>query len=101
MDYRAGADDSLRGSTGLAVSGLAGAILFTATWIVAGLADPAFSFANNDTSDLEALTATHPLPYNIGLSLSGLLTIGVAVTLVRVHCGTGEGRVPIGHVRHL
>ena len=30
---------------------------FTATWIVAGLADPAFSFVNNDTSDLGALTA--------------------------------------------
>lgn len=65
------------------VSALAGAILFTATWIVAGLADPAFSFAKNDTSDIGVLTATHPLPYNVDLSLSGLLTIGVAVTLVR------------------
>ena len=92
MYPQAGVNDSLRGATGLAVSGLAGAILFTATWIVAGLTDPAFRFANNDTSDLGALTATHPLPYNIGVSLSGLLTIGLAVTLVPAF---GRGRAVI------
>ena len=58
--------------------------MFTATWIVAGLADPAFSFVNNDTSDLGALNAAHPTPYNLGLSLSGFLTIGLAVALVMV-----------------
>jgi hypothetical membrane protein len=63
---------------------LAGAIVFTATWIVAGLADPAFSFVDNDTSDLGALTAAHPTPYNLGLSLSGFLTIGLAVAFVMV-----------------
>jgi hypothetical membrane protein len=84
MSPRAEAADISRGWTGLAASGLAGAALFTATWIVAGLADPAFSFVDNDTSDLGALTAAHPTPYNIGVSLSGLLTIGVAVALVRV-----------------
>jgi hypothetical membrane protein len=63
---------------------LAGAVLFTGTWIIAGLADPAFRFADNDTSDLGALTAAHPGPYNVGVSLSGLLTIGAAVALVRV-----------------
>ena len=51
---------------------------------VAGLADPVFSFVNNDTSDLGALTAAHPTPYNLALSLSGLLTIGLAVAIVRV-----------------
>jgi hypothetical membrane protein len=61
---------------------LAGAVLFTATWIGAGLADPSFSFANNNISDLGALTAVHPTPYNVGVSLSGLLTIGLAVALV-------------------
>jgi hypothetical membrane protein len=63
---------------------LAGAALFTATCIVAGLADPGFSFVDNNTSDLGALTAAYPTPYNIGVSLSGLLTIGLAVALVRV-----------------
>ena len=72
-------DESGKGSTGFAACGLAGAIVFTATWIVAGLAYPAFSFVNNDTSDLGALTAAHPTPYNVGLSLSGFVTIGLAV----------------------
>lgn len=77
-------DESGKGSTGFAACGLAGAIVFTATWIVAGLAYPAFSFVNNDTSDLGALTAAHPTPYNVGLSLSGFLTIGLAVALAMV-----------------
>ena len=58
--------------------------MFTAAWVVTGLADPSFSFVNNDTSDLGALTAAHPTPYNVGVSLSGFLTIGLAVALVRV-----------------
>jgi hypothetical membrane protein len=77
-------EDTDKVSTGLAASGLAGAVVFTATWIVAGLADPEFSFVNNDTSDLGALGAAHPTPYNLSLSLSGLLTIGLTVALVRV-----------------
>jgi hypothetical protein len=57
-------------------------VLFTATWTVAGLTEPNFSFVHNDTSDLGALTARHALPYNIALSASGLLTIGLAAALL-------------------
>lgn len=73
-----------RSTAAFAVSGLGAAVVFTVSCIAAGLADPAFSFVNNDTSDLGALTAAHPTPYNIGVSLSGVLTIGLAVALVQV-----------------
>ena len=67
----------------LALCGLAGAVLFTLTWIAIGIADSTFSFVNNNTSDLGSLTAKHPTPYNVALSISGLLTIGLAVAVVR------------------
>ena len=81
-----GVDNELSrsGSAAFAVCGLLGAVLFSISWIAAGLADSAFSFVDNDTSDLGALTAAHPTPYNIGVSLSGVLTIGLAVALVQV-----------------
>jgi hypothetical membrane protein len=86
-------DDGGVGSRALAASGLAGAIVFTAAWIVAGLTEPGFSFVHNDTSDLGSLTAAHPTPYNVAVSLSGVLTIGLAVALVRV---VGRRRVVVG-----
>jgi hypothetical membrane protein len=68
----------------LAAGSLAGAVLFTASWLFAGVAESTYSFVHNDTSDLGALTASHPLPYNLGVSISGLLTFGLAVALVMV-----------------
>lgn len=68
----------------LAWCGLAGAVLSTAIWVIAGLFEPHFSFVNNDTSDLGSLMAHHALPYNVGDSASGVLTIGLAVALVLV-----------------
>ena len=66
-----------------AACGLAGAILFTLTCLVAGLFEPHFSFVDNATSDLGALTARHAAPYNTALSLSGVLTIGLGFALFR------------------
>ncbi len=75
-------NETYKTTRALAISGFAGAVLFTATWIITGLADPNFSFVNNDTSDLGALTAGPPTPYNVALSLSGLLTVGLALAVV-------------------
>jgi hypothetical membrane protein len=66
-----------------AVLGLAGAILFPLNCLVSGLREPHFSFVDNATSDLGALTARHALPYNTALSISGVLTIGLALALGR------------------
>jgi hypothetical membrane protein len=70
-------------TVGAAGCGLAGAVLFVLTVLVAGLGEPHFSFVDNATSDLGALTARHALPYNVALSLSGLLTIGLGIALLR------------------
>jgi hypothetical membrane protein len=66
-----------------AACGLAGAIVFLLTVLIAGLAEPRFSFVHNATSDLGALTAEHALPYNVALSLSGALTVGLGIALFR------------------
>jgi hypothetical membrane protein len=67
----------------LAACGLAGAILFPLTCLIAGLNEPAFSFVDNATSDLGALTAKHASPYNVGLALSGVLTVLFMFALLR------------------
>jgi hypothetical membrane protein len=72
-----------RTTAALAACGLAGAILFPLTCLFAGLNEPHFSFVDNATSDLGALTARHARPYNIALSLSGVLTVGLMFALFR------------------
>jgi hypothetical membrane protein len=67
---------------GLACCGLVAAALSTIGWLVPGLLEPHYSFANNDLSDLGALGAHHALAYNACDSASGLLTIGLAVALI-------------------
>ena len=71
----------------LAALGLAAQLLNTLTWVAAGLFDPRFSFVHNDTSDLGARTARHALPYNIGLSVSGGLTLMLAAGLWLIRPG--------------
>ncbi|MEX1253734.1 MAG: DUF998 domain-containing protein [Dehalococcoidia bacterium] len=70
-----------------AVCGLAGAILFTVAWVVTTIFEDGYDALRQDISDLGALTASHPLPYNIALSLSGALLavfgIGMLVALGR------------------
>ena len=82
-----------------AACGVAGAILFVLTVVIAGLAEPHFSFVDNATSDLGALTAQHALPYNVALSASGVLTIGLALALflfLTRGAGTVGGAVLVG-----
>jgi hypothetical protein len=63
--------------------GLAAQVLFALNVLVSGLVAPGYSFLNNDTSDLGAKTSPNALPYNIALSVSGLLSFCVAVALSR------------------
>jgi hypothetical protein len=65
------------------VCGVVAFFTSTAGWLLGGLAQPdAYSAANDDISDLGALTAHDPWLYNqLGANLSGALTIVVAVAL--------------------
>jgi hypothetical membrane protein len=74
---------SLSGTSRIARVGVAAQALFALNVLVSGLLAPGYSFLNNDTSDLGAKTSPNALPYNIALSLSGLLTVGVAIALWR------------------
>jgi hypothetical membrane protein len=67
----------------LAWVGLAAQVLFALNVLLSGLLAPDFSFLNNDTSDLGAKSSPNALPYNIALSLSGLMSLCVAVALGR------------------
>jgi hypothetical membrane protein len=72
-----------RTTAALAACGLIGAILFPLTCLLAGLAEPHYSFVDNATSDLGALTAHHATPYNLALSFSGVLTVAFMFALFR------------------
>lgn len=63
--------------------GCAAQILFALNVLVSGLVAPNYDFFNNDTSDLGAKTSPNALPYNIALSVSGLMSFCVAVALAR------------------
>ena len=67
-----------------AICGIAGQVVFTFDWIVPGLTESHYDNLRQDVSDFGALTASHPLPYNVMLSLSGALTVVMAVALWRV-----------------
>ncbi|HEY9458609.1 MAG TPA: DUF998 domain-containing protein [Gaiella sp.] len=66
-----------------ALFGLAAPVTFVAGIVLGDLAQPdAFSPANDDISDLGALTASSPWLYNqVAANLSGLLVIGLALGL--------------------
>jgi hypothetical membrane protein len=67
------------------ICGLAAFVSFNIGWIAGGLAQPsAYSFANDDISDLGAVTADSSWIYNwIGASFTGLLVIVLALGLWR------------------
>ena len=69
-------------------------------WIAGDLAQPgAFSPANDDISDLGALTAASPWLYNqIGANLTGLLVIAAALGLWRALSPDLVGRIGAGAV---
>ena len=67
-----------------AVCGVVGQLIFSLDWIVAGLTESHYDNLRQDISDFGALTASHPLPYNVVLSLSGALTVVMAIGLWRI-----------------
>jgi hypothetical protein len=73
------------GARAAGVCGLLAFVTFNVGWIAGALAQPhAFSSADDDISDLGALTADAPWIYNqIGANLTGLLMIAVALGLWR------------------
>jgi hypothetical membrane protein len=72
----------------LAACGIAGQLIFLALWVTWGFLEPDYDIVRQDISDFGALTASHPLPYNIVLSLTGLLT---ALFAIGLHRALGRG----------
>jgi hypothetical membrane protein len=64
-----------------AVCGMASAALFTVTWVLAGILEDNYDALRQDVSDFGALTASHPLPYNIAISTHGALAVVLAAGL--------------------
>ncbi len=67
----------------LGICGLLAFVTFTVGWVAGDLAQPAaFSPANDDLSDLGALTASHAWLYNqVAANLSGLLVVALGIGL--------------------
>src|SRR5690242_16967701 len=65
------------------VCGMVALVLSTVGWLAGDLAQPAaFSPANDDISDLGAVTANSPWLYNqVGANLTGLLVVVLAIGL--------------------
>jgi hypothetical protein len=78
--------------------GLLALVTSTLGWLAGDLAQPgAFSPANDDISDLGALTASSPWLYNqIGANLTGLLVMGLALGLWRALSPDVLGRLGAG-----
>ena len=70
------------------VCGFLALVTSTLGWVVGGLAQPgAYSAADDDVSDLGALTASSAWIYNqIGANLTGLLVMTLALGLWRAPC---------------
>ena len=83
------------------IAGICGLVAFVAMnigWIAGGLAQPsAYSFANDDISDLGAVTANSSWIYNgIGAGLTGLLVVALALGLWRALSPDLLGRLGAG-----
>src|SRR5262245_52147867 len=66
------------------ICGIASVVLFTLDWFISGIFEDNYSNMRQDVSDFGALTASHPLPYNIVLSLTGLLAVVAAIGVFAV-----------------
>jgi hypothetical protein len=80
------------------VCGLCAFVTFNVGWIAGGLAQPdSYSFADDDVSDLGAMTARSAWLYNqIGANLTGLLIVGLALGLWRALSPDALGRIGAG-----
>ena len=74
------------------ICGLAAFVTVNIGWIVGGFAQPAaYSVANDDISDLGAVTADSSWIYNrIGANLTGLLVVALALGFWRALSPGGE-----------
>jgi hypothetical protein len=77
------------------VCGLFAFVTFNVGWIVGGLAQPdSYSFADDDVSDLGAMTAKSAWLYNqIGSNVTGLLIVALALGLWRALSPDALGRI--------
>jgi hypothetical membrane protein len=77
------------------VCGLLAFVAFNVAWIAGGLAQPsAYSVANDDISDLGAITAASPWIYNqIGANLTGILVVLLGLGLWRALSPDVIGRI--------
>jgi len=75
--------------------GLLAFVTFNVAWIAGGLAQPsAYSVANDDISDLGAMTATSPWIYNqVGANLTGVLVVLLGLGLWRALSPDVIGRI--------
>jgi hypothetical membrane protein len=80
------------------ICGLVAFVTFNVGWIAGGLAQPdSYSFADDDVSDLGAMTAKTAWLYNqIGANLTGLLILGLALGLWRSLNPDALGRIGAG-----
>lgn len=73
-----------------AICGLVGQVGFVALWFAWGFIEKNYSVMRQDVSDFGALDASHPVPYNVILSVMGALTVVLAYGLYRaLRPGTG------------
>jgi hypothetical membrane protein len=77
------------------VCGLLAFVTFNVAWIAGGLAQPsAYSVANDDISDLGAITAASPWIYNqVGANLTGILVVLLGLGLWRALSPDLIGRI--------
>ncbi len=77
------------------VCGLLAFVTFNVAWIAGGLAQPSsYSVANDDISDLGAITAASPWIYNqIGANLTGILVVVLGLGVWRALSPDVIGRV--------
>ena len=80
------------------VCGLLAFVTFNIGWIAGGLTQPdSYSFADDDISDLGAMTARSAWLYNqVGANLTGLLVVALALGLWRALSPDMLGRVGAG-----
>ena len=80
------------------VCGLLAFVTFNVGWIAGGLTQPdSYSFADDDVSDLGAMTARSAWLYNqVGANLTGLLVVALALGLWRALSPDMLGRVGSG-----
>jgi hypothetical protein len=77
------------------ICGLLAFVTFNVAWIAGGLAQPsAYSVANDDISDLGAMTAASPWIYNqVGANLTGILVVLLGLGLWRALSPDVVGRI--------